>query len=145
MQKPISYDGKLFIDPRGSVRFVNDFTFDDVKRFYEVEHTEDTPRAFHGHLKEAKYVYVTRGSVLLCAVVLDDAIAPSRDNQVYKYLLNADNPKVIYIPAGYANGFQVLEKNSKVIFFSTASVEESKNDDYRFPYDYWGREIWDAK
>lgn len=144
MHKPISYEGKLFKDSRGSVRFINDFTFEGVKRFYEVEHTEDTPRAFHGHLKEAKYVYVAQGSILLCAVELDDTKAPSQDNHVYRFILNTDDPKVIYIPAGYANGFHVLEKHSKVIFFSTASVEESKSDDFRFPYDYWGKEIWNA-
>lgn len=142
MQKPQIYQGSLFRDSRGAVSFVNDFTFNKVKRFYEVVHIESEPRAFHGHLKEEKYVYVTSGKILLCLVPLDNPQSPSKTNKIYNFTLDAKNPQVVHIPAGYANGFKVLKKNSKVIFFSTHSVEESKNDDYRFPYDYWGKEIW---
>ena len=142
MQKPHIYEGAHHKDLRGSIRFVNDFTFPRVKRFYEVEHKEIIPRAFHGHLKEEKYVFVISGSILFCLVELDNPTNPSKDNKVLKYYLDSDNPKILYVPAGYANGFKPLEKRSRVMFFSTFSVEQSKDDDYRIPHDYWGKEVW---
>jgi len=63
------FEGGLAVDDRGHLKFINDFNFGGVKRFYQVEnHQIGIIRAFHGHLKEAKYVYVVKGSIILCAV-----------------------------------------------------------------------------
>ena len=136
--------GGISMDERGGVSFVNGFNFQNVKRFYLVENSSlDIVRAFHGHLKEAKYVFVISGSILMSAVKIDHAINPDKNAEVEKFILSGKEPSVLFIPSGYANGFKSLEKNTKVIFFSTSSLEESKNDDFRFPYDYWGKEVWD--
>ena len=134
--------GDLKSDERGNVRFINDFHFEDVKRFYQVENaTQDVVRAFHAHMKEGKYVYVASGSILLCAVFLDDVNNPSKENKVEKFILNSNNPEIVYIPPSFANGFKALEPNTKVIFFSTSTLEQSLEDDYRFAPDYWG-DVW---
>lgn len=136
--------GVTFQDKRGSVSFANDFNFKGVKRFYLVENSSiDIIRAFHGHMKEEKYVYVTSGSILLCTVFLDDKKNPSRDNKIERFILRADKPEIVHIPIAYANGFKSLEPHSKVIFFSTSTLEESLEDDYRFPADYWGKKVWE--
>lgn len=130
-------------DQRGSVRFVNDFHFEGVKRFYQVENSNTSVvRAFHGHMKESKYVYVVKGDILFCAVKLSDARHPSKEAVVERFRLSAHKPQVLYIPQGYANGFRSLTKEASVIFFSTSSLEESKADDYRFDPHYWGSDIW---
>lgn len=129
-------DGDVFVDDRGYLRFINDFDMSSVKRFYQVEnHAKFFVRAWHGHRKEAKYVYVASGSALIGAVKFDEENAePSR------YVLSASKPGVLYIPPGYANGFMNLEDNTIVQFFSTTTIEESKDDDIRFSYDKWN--IW---
>lgn len=134
--------GDISRDHRGSVSFVNDFGFSEVRRFYQVENAPGVIRAWHGHMKEAKFVYVASGSILICAVYLDDTKAPSKDNKVQKFILTAEKPMVLYIPPSFANGFKSLEPRSKVIFFSTSTLQESLEDDYRFPLDYWGEDIW---
>lgn len=135
----------IFEDKRGSVRFFNDFNFKDVKRFYIVENKNTKLiRAFHGHMREAKYVYVISGSILLCIVFLDDIQKPSKNNKVEKFILRADDPKIVYIPPSYTHGFRALEPDSKVIFFSTATLEESLADDYRHPENYWGTKVWEV-
>ena len=64
-------DGGLAVDDRGTVRFVNDFDFNGVKRFYQVEnHQKGFIRAWHGHKKESKYVYVSSGTALVGVVDL---------------------------------------------------------------------------
>jgi dTDP-4-dehydrorhamnose 3,5-epimerase len=64
---------------------------------------------------------------------------------VERLLLSAAKPQVVYIPPGYANGIKAMEIETQVMFFSTSTLEESKGDDYRFPYDYWGKEIWEVE
>lgn len=141
--EPKIINGNLRADERGVVKFVNDFNFETVKRFYQVENADlKIIRAFHGHMKESKYVYVVSGSILLCAVYLDNAKNPSKGNKVERFVLKASNPQIIHIPPSYANGFKALESSAKVIFFSTSTLEESMKDDYRFPPDYWGKEVW---
>ncbi len=139
-------EGGLAIDDRGQVVFVNDFHFGGVKRFYVVENfSKDVIRAFHGHQKEAKFVIAVSGSAMVVAVKMDNAENPSKENKTQKFVLSARKPAILSIPAGFANGFKPLEENTKLIFFSTASLEESKVDDFRFPYDYWGKEVWNVE
>jgi dTDP-4-dehydrorhamnose 3,5-epimerase len=127
--------GGVAVDDRGSVRFVNDFNFKDVKRFYQVQnHRQGFIRAWHGHQHEAKYVYVVQGSALVGAANMTTQV-------VDKFVLSAQSPKVLYIPSGYANGFKTLEENTIILFFSTSDLKDSLNDDIRFPYDKWN--IWE--
>jgi dTDP-4-dehydrorhamnose 3,5-epimerase len=127
--------GGVAVDDRGSVRFVNDFNFQDVKRFYKVQnHRRDFIRAWHGHQHEAKYVYVASGSALVGAANMET-------NEVNKFVLSSQSPKVLFIPAGYANGFKTLEENTIILFFSTSDLNSSLNDDIRFEYDKWN--IWE--
>ncbi len=139
-------NGDIAVDDRGSLRFINEFDFKDVKRFYQVEnHDDDTVRAFHGHMKEAKYVYVASGSIILCLAKLNANKKLDKNTKVEKLVLSAAKPKIVYVPSGYANGFKALEENTKIIFFSTTTLQESLGDDYRFPYDFFGEEIWEVE
>lgn len=138
--------GKMAVDDRGSVKFVNDFAFEGVKRFYQVEnHSPEIIRAWHGHLKEAKYVFVAAGTALVCAVPLTDYRQPDPTAEVKRFVLSAAQPTILYIPAGFANGFRVFDRHTCLQFFSTTTLEESLDDDFRFPYDYWGTQIWETQ
>jgi dTDP-4-dehydrorhamnose 3,5-epimerase len=139
-------EGGLGVDDRGTVSFVNTFDFKGVKRFYKIENfSKDVIRAFHGHAKEAKYVYVAKGTIILAAVPMTDTKTPDPKAKVSRYVLSSRKPTIVYIPAGYANGFRCLEDDSQILFFSTSTLEESKGDDYRFPADYWGAQIWEVE
>ena len=132
-----TYNGGLAVDDRGQLSFVNDFDFKDVKRFYMVEnHEQGFIRAWHGHKKEGKYVFVTNGAVLIGAVNMET-------EDINRFILSSNKPQVLYIPPGYANGFMNLKNNTKVIFFSTSTLEDSMNDDIRFEWDKWN--IWDIE
>lgn len=130
--------GGLAVDDRGSVGFVNDFDFRDVKRFYTVQnHKQGFVRAWHGHKKEAKYVTVVQGAALIAAVPITNWDQPDKNAEVFRSVLAANKPGVIYIPAGYANGFMSLTEDAKLMFFSTTTLAESHGDDYRFDARYW--------
>jgi dTDP-4-dehydrorhamnose 3,5-epimerase-like enzyme len=128
-------NGGISVDDRGSVRFVNDFNFEGVKRFYQVEnHRQGFVRGWHGHRKEGKYVYVVSGSILIGVVDLFTEV-------LNKYVLSANSPKILWIPPGNYNGFKTLEENTKILFFSTSTLDESLDDDIRVEYDKWN--IWE--
>ncbi|MFX0039516.1 MAG: NAD-dependent epimerase/dehydratase family protein [Promethearchaeota archaeon] len=139
-------EGGIAVDDRGTLNFANEFNFYGVKRFYQVQNfNSSTIRAFHGHLNEAKYVYVSKGSAIVAVVKLDNVEKPSKTQKVNRFILSDRSPQVLFIPPRHANGFKPLENDTRIIFFSTSSLEESKGDDYRFPADYWGKGIWEVE
>ncbi len=130
--------GGLSVDDRGTVSFVNDFNFENVKRFYSVEnHKNGFIRAWHAHKDEAKYVLTVKGSALVCAVEIDNWENPSKELNVHRFVLSEKSPSVLYIPKGFANGFMSLSEDAKLLFFSTSTLQESLNDDFRFDAKYW--------
>jgi dTDP-4-dehydrorhamnose 3,5-epimerase len=138
MTKPQLLEGGLAVDDRGQIGFVNDFDFQGVKRFYWVaNHKSGFVRAWHAHKHEAKYVTVVQGAAMIGAVEIDDWDNPSKNNEISRFVLSASKPSVLYIPAGYANGFMSLTPDAKLMFFSTSSLEESHGDDIRYDARYW--------
>lgn len=139
--EPRLLTGGLAVDDRGEVGFVNDFDFAGVKRFYTVRnHRQGFVRAWHGHRREAKYVTAVAGAALVAAVQIDDWTTPSPALNVVRHVLSAAAPRVLYIPAGYANGFMSLTEDARLMFFSTSSLQESTGDDIRFDARYW--DVW---
>jgi len=137
-ETPRLIKGGLGVDDRGAVRFVNDFDFAGVKRFYAVEnHIAGFVRAWHAHKKEAKYVYVAKGAAIVAAVAIDNWENPSESAKIHRFILSDKNPGVVYIPAGFANGFKSLTADTQILFFSTSTLAESQGDDYRYNAHYW--------
>jgi dTDP-4-dehydrorhamnose 3,5-epimerase and related enzymes len=130
--------GNSYTDERGTLRFINDFHFDGIKRFYTISHPGTSMiRAWQGHKIETKYFFVTKGEFLICWVEIDNWENPGKELKVNKQILSANDPQMLIIPAGNANGFKALETDSQLIVFSDLTLEEAKNDDYRFERDYW--------
>jgi dTDP-4-dehydrorhamnose 3,5-epimerase-like enzyme len=139
--EPRVFEGGLSVDDRGAVGFVNDFAFEGVRRFYTVSnHAAGFVRAWHAHRREAKYVTALRGAAVVGAVKIDDWEHPSPAARVHRFVLSAQKPSVLYVPAGYANGFMSLTADALLVFFSTATVEESRVDDVRYDARLW--DIW---
>jgi dTDP-4-dehydrorhamnose 3,5-epimerase len=131
-------EGGVAVDDRGQLAFVNTFGFEGVKRFYAVSnHRSGFVRAWHAHKKEAKYVHLARGSAIIGAVRIDDWDKPSRTLPVERFVLSSAKPSVLFIPAGYANGFMSLTADALLYYFSTSTIDESRGDDIRYDARYW--------
>lgn len=140
-KEPLHFQGNLAVDDRGEVGFVNEFDFTGVKRFYSVyNHKQGFVRAWHAHKNEAKYVTVTSGAALVGAVAVDNWDKPSPTAPVARFVLAANKPSVLFIPAGYANGFMSLSPETRMMFFSTSTLEQSRGDDIRYDARLW--DIW---
>lgn len=139
--EPQVLTGGLAVDDRGEVGFVNGFDFAGVKRFYTVRnHRRGFVRAWHAHRHEAKYVTAVSGAAVVGAVAVDNWETPSKSQPVVRHVIAAAQPRVLFIPAGYANGFMSLTDDTRLIFFSTSTLEESKGDDIRYDARHW--DIW---
>ena len=88
-------------------------------------------------------VHAAGGAAVVGAVRINDWERPSPDLEVKRFVLSAHRPSVLYIPAGYANGFMSLTDDTLLMFFSTSTLEESKGDDYRFPARLW--DVWSVE
>ena len=138
MTEPKLIEGKKIFDNRGSVSFANEFNFFNIKRFYFVHnYSKNFVRAWHGHMKEKKYILCIKGTFQVSCVKIDKIKNPSKSNKIFTWFLNSSVQNIISIPEKFANGTMSLEDNSKLLIFSTSSLEESLKDDYRYPAKYW--------
>ena len=130
--------GGIHKDQRGIIRFVNDFRFREVVRFYTIRHPDvDTVRAWQGHRLEAKWFYPLSGSFVIAWVKIDDFENPS-DALVPKYhIVSPEKSELVFVPKGYANGLKALEPDSEVLIFSNLDLTASAKDDIRFNPDLW--------
>jgi dTDP-4-dehydrorhamnose 3,5-epimerase-like enzyme len=132
--------GNKHTDHRGTVRFVNDFGFDDVKRFYTITHPDtETIRAWQGHKLETKYFYAVNGAFRISWVKIDNWEQPSKDLEIHHTELKDSESEILVIKPGHATAIQALTPGSTLVVFSDLTLEESKRDDYR-----WGLESFES-
>jgi len=135
---PTIIHGGNFSDHRGTISFVNDFSFKDIERFYIISNSDENPiRAWQGHKLDAKNFYCLSGSFKIHFVKIDNWEKPSKDLVVETIFVSDSESKIVHIPAGYANAIESLETNSKLISFSTLPLENVSDDDVRYNSDYW--------
>lgn len=80
-------------------------------------HQMGTLRGMHYQIKpheEIKVVRCTRGSIL--DVIVDVRPGSATHGQYAAFELSAHNHLSLYIPAGFAHGFQTLEENTEVYY-----------------------------
>ena len=133
-------------DDRGDIVYCNEFNFiqKKIKRFYQVSNNNiNFVRAWHGHKKEEKFLLVTQGVFKICAVKIDEWKNPSKALPVKEFVINANSPKILHIPGGFAHGIQNLKYDSKLMVFTTFSLQQSAQDDFRFESNNWYN--WDIK
>ena len=130
--------GGNFSDHRGTLSYVNDFSFKDIERFYIISNSDAHPvRAWQGHKLDAKNFYCLSGSFNIHFVKIDDWDNPSKDLTIETVTLAATESNMLHVPAGYANAIQSLEPDSKLISFSTLPLSNVTEDDVRYEANYW--------
>ena len=85
-----------------------------------LNHKKGTLRGMHYQMKpyeEAKLIRCTRGSLL--DVIIDLRINSKKFKKWLDVKLNEDNYKMLYVPEGFAHGFQTLEDDTEVFYQMT--------------------------
>jgi len=127
-------DIKRFGDDRGD--FINIPFHQTFKRSYIINNNQaGVVRAFHGHKNEGKLFYVPRGAFKFILINMEN-------NSWKEYTLLASVPKTLFVSPNFYNGFVSLSEDSILITYSTSSMDESKVDDIRLPFDTLGENVW---
>ncbi|MBN9300149.1 MAG: WxcM-like domain-containing protein [Filimonas sp.] len=132
--------GEKYEDIRGILSFVNEFNLkaNNIQRFYNIKHNDPSiVRAWQAHKKEQKWFYVLSGSFKIVLVKPDNWTNPSSLLPYSDFILNSNEPKMLHVPGGFANGFKALEPGSIITIFSDFTLSESKIDSYRFESNLW--------
>jgi len=123
-----------FGDDRGYFTAIN---FESkMKRAYFIRnHKAGTIRAFHGHKKETKTLYCLKGAFKVICISM-------KTKEWKQFTITEKGNNVLKIPPGVYNGFVSLTDDSELLVLSSSTFKESKNDDFRIPYDTLGKEVW---
>lgn len=133
--------GQKFEDERGTLRFINPFDMSEIVRFYEIiPENEQIIRAWQGHKREKKWFHCLSGSFIINIVEIDNFNNPSDDLTPNRIELNSQNPEILGIPSGFATGIRASSENSRLQVFSNFALNDSKNDDFRYPLEKWQAE-----
>ncbi|MER3318199.1 MAG: hypothetical protein RIB79_07895 [Allomuricauda sp.] len=110
----------------------------EIVRFYEISPAnQDIIRAWQGHQHEKKWFYCLSGSFVINIIEINDFNRPLEDLTPIRVELDSSNPKILAIPGGFVTGIKATSKNARLQVFSNAALDESKNDDFRFPLNQW--------
>lgn len=138
MYKPTLLKGGTFRDERGTLSFVNEFDLSPVKRMYTIIHPDKSiVRAWQGHQHESKWFKCIKGRFVVAWKKIDDFSNPSPLPPPEHTILDNNQPEILFIPPGYANGLKALEDNSEIIVFSDYNLGESLNDKIRYDKNLW--------
>lgn len=92
------------------------------KEFVQINHSitykKGSVRGFHFQYPpytEVKMVKCIKGAIL--DIIIDIREGSETFLQHHSEVLSADNMKMLYIPEGFAHGFQTLENNSELLYF----------------------------
>ena len=60
------------------------------------------------------------------------------------YILDGEEPALLYIPSGVAHGYQAGSEGALLLYAMNAQFNVTDPNEGRLPWDYFGKEIWEA-
>ena len=88
--EPKLINGSRVYDNRGSLRFSNELQFKGIKRFYIVHnYNKNFIRAWHGHLKEEKFIGCIKGTFQISAVKINNVKIPNKKNKIFNFFFKS--------------------------------------------------------
>ena len=135
--KPEFINGGKHIDNRGTILYNNDFDCSCIKRLYIIENSDaQLVRGWQGHKIEQRWFTVMQGSFKINLIAIDDWVNPSKNLNIYSFIIKAEKIDVLHVPKGFVSSIQSMAAGSKLLVMSDYKLNEI-NDEYRFPLDYF--------
>ncbi|KAF2333141.1 WxcM-like domain-containing protein [Flavobacterium daemonense] len=135
--EPKLITGNCHSDQRGTLLYNNDFDASLVKRIYIIENKDiQIIRGWQGHQIEQRWFSAILGSFKVQLIQIDNWENPTKELQVYTFIIHAEMLNVLHVPKGYISSIQSLESDSKLLVMADYLLGEIK-DEYRFDIDYF--------
>lgn len=135
--KPKLIIGSCHSDERGILLYNNNFDASLIKRIYIIENEKiEFIRGWQGHQIEQRWFSAVTGRFKIQLIKIDNWEEPSKDLEVFTYLIDSEELNVLHVPSGYISSIQSLELNSKLLVMADYLLGENK-DEYRFDIEYF--------
>ena len=132
MRIPVLFDVPDMIDFRGSfsklydLRISTEFNFENLREV-AISYNASIGTLRGLHFQEVpkqmpKIVHCLNGAIYDVALDIDKN--SNNYGRVYKFILSKSDKKAIYIPEGFAHGFQTLEKDTTIIYLLGADFSK---------------------
>jgi len=129
--------GNRHSDQRGILLYNNDFDASLVKRIYIIENENiEFKRGWQGHQIEQRWFSAVTGKFEIQLIKIDNWENPSKDLEIFNYIIDSDKLNVVHVPSGYISSIQSLELNSKLLVMADYLLGENK-DEYRYDIEYF--------
>lgn len=139
--KPKITVGNSRSDSRGTLFFNNDFDASAIKRIYVIENKSlDFVRGWQGHKIEQRWFTVVKGSFRIQLIKIDNWDSPSKDLEIYTFVVYDTKQDVLHVPQGYVTSIQALQENSKLFVMADYFFGEIE-DEHRFELDSFSKSI----
>jgi len=137
--KELSFiQGGVAKDERGQIRFVNEFDMSLVKRFYIIKNADtELIRGWRAHRIEQRWFYVLSGSFNVDLVKIDNWENPDPFLPIENVVLQAEDMKVLHVPAGYGTAFRALRLESELLVYADYHLTDASQDNYTWGKDYF--------
>lgn len=115
----------------------------EVRQISFAHATPHRINAFHVHPKEIQdELWCVVEGVLM--VWLVDVREKSRTAGVKrKYVLNAEESGILYIPTGVAHGYKAGPQGALLVYAMNSQFNLQDPNEGRLPWDYFGKELWE--
>lgn len=112
----------------------------------QVSYSEMLPgaiKAFHLHLAQDDVWFVPPSSRMLVGL-MDARVDSLTKGQSMRFLLGADQAKLVKIPRGVAHGLKNIDSQTGFVFyFVSAQFDKANPDEQRLPWDLLGADFWE--
>jgi dTDP-4-dehydrorhamnose 3,5-epimerase len=96
-------------------------------------------RAFHMHLLQDEYFFVSRGTIQF--VLVDERLESPTYGNLDVFVLDADRPQRLYVPRGVQHGSMSLVDGSQISAVTSEPYDPAHPDEVRLPADIYG-DVW---
>jgi len=130
-----------FIDNRGMfARVFGKNEFKEIGHSKEIVNINHSITKKKGSIRGMHFQYPPKAEIKIVrcfkGTIHDVAIDIRKDSptflQYHSEILSADNMKMLYIPEGFAHGFQALNDNIEMIYFTTEVYSAEKEGGIRY-------------
>ncbi|MEM4605434.1 MAG: WxcM-like domain-containing protein [Candidatus Pacearchaeota archaeon] len=141
LDEPKKIKIERFTDDRGDFTNISLDYFIPKRAYFISNSKKEVIRAYHGHKKEWKLFFVTKGVFTFKFIKIGEE--EKLDKKIIEFTLSEKNPEIIICPPGWFNGFINRTEENGLIVFSSSTMEESKEDDFRIPFNKF--DGWEVK
>jgi dTDP-4-dehydrorhamnose 3,5-epimerase len=109
-------------------------------QLYQVNNFQPgSARAFHMHLRQDEYFFVSGGTIQF--VLVDERPDSATAGQLDVIVMSAERPQSLYVPRGVQHGSMALVDGSQITAVTSEPYDADDPDEVRLPADHYG-DLW---